>query len=135
MIWDFGFVLVEEHGLEYENTYTRILAFSDYDEEELLIRCKELNDDYTRDCDDYTNNQSLIEEYSKKYDEGYYEPNTLDYDNPTFSNEKLQDWLKSNPIPKQIEKFITDKGNILVFGDDPSRNNFHYSVKKISDLC
>lgn len=137
MIWDFGFVLIEEHGLEYENTFTRILAFSDYDEEELLTRCEELNNIYAIDCENYSNNFSLIEEYTKKYDETYYEPNTVDYSNPTFSNEKLQIWLKDNPIPKQIEKFVTDDGNdgLLGFGDDPSRDNFHYSVKKISDLC
>lgn len=69
---------------------------------------------------------------TKKYDEEYYEPNR-----PTFSNEKLQVWLKDNPIPKQIEKFITDDGNdgLLGFGDNPSRDNLYYSVKKISDLC
>lgn len=136
MIWNFGFVLIEEYGMEYENTFTRILAFSDYDEKELSIRCSELNDAYAEDCENYTNNKSLIEEYSKKYEE-YYVCNSVDYNNPTFSNEKLQIWLKDNPIPKQIEKFIIKDSNdgLLDFCDDPSTYNFHYSVKKISDLC
>ena len=125
MIWEFGYVLIEE-----DIDSSRVISFSDTDEEELLLKAQQLNDEYTIECSNFSTNEIYLTEYQTKYDAEYY---NLYCKDRSFSKEKLQKFLEKNPIIEQLSQIIGiyNEEGLLGFSDDPSNLELTYYVKEI----